>query len=191
MAAGLNIGKTLYVCLALAVGAVFFSKDAEELVIIPIEKMLNQVKKLTKDPIAAMQISARQSFRAATCEPIPKRKRLCISKPNKLNIDYETALLEQTITKIGILLALGFGEAGSSVIATNITTSGQIDTNSKGSKVHAIFGFCDIRNFTDTTEVLQEEVMMFVNEIALIVHSVVEICQGSANKNIGDAFLLV
>jgi hypothetical protein len=36
----------------------------------------------------------------------------------------------------------------------------------EGHKVIAIFGFCDIRNFTDTTEVLVEGVMIFVNEIA-------------------------
>ena len=55
----------------------------------------------------------------------------------------------------------------------------------------AIFGFCDIRNFTDTTEFLQSEVMVFVNSIAHIVHSVVDKHFGAANKNIGDAFLLV
>jgi len=33
--------------------------------------------------------------------------------------------------------------------------------------------------------------MVFVNEIALIVHSVVNHFQGAANKNIGEAFLLV
>ena len=55
----------------------------------------------------------------------------------------------------------------------------------------AIFGFCDIRNFTDTTEVLQEEVMEFVNSIAKIVHMEVSLHGGAANKNIGDAFLLV
>ena len=45
--------------------------------------------------------------------------------------------------------------------------------------------------FTDTTEVLQEEVMEFVNVIAHIVHSTVANHGGAANKNIGDAFLLV
>jgi class 3 adenylate cyclase len=55
----------------------------------------------------------------------------------------------------------------------------------------AIFGFCDIRNFTDLTEVLQEGVMSFVNTIAQIVHSEVHLHNGAANKNIGDAFLLV
>ena len=55
----------------------------------------------------------------------------------------------------------------------------------------AIFGFCDIRNFTDVTEVLQEQVMEFVNTIAAIVHREVHMHGGAANKNIGDAFLLV
>lgn len=32
--------------------------------------------------------------------------------------------------------------------------------------IYAIFGFCDIRNFTDVTEVLQENVLVFVNTIA-------------------------
>jgi hypothetical protein len=55
----------------------------------------------------------------------------------------------------------------------------------------AVFGFCDIRRFTDTTEVLQEGVMEFVNVIAHLVHSAVAARGGAANKNIGDAFLLV
>jgi class 3 adenylate cyclase len=60
-----------------------------------------------------------------------------------------------------------------------------------GKKVMAIYGFCDIRNFTDSTEILQEKVMIFVNEIAEIVHEITSDHCGSANKNIGDAFLLV
>jgi class 3 adenylate cyclase len=60
-----------------------------------------------------------------------------------------------------------------------------------GKKVMCIFGFCDIRNFTDSTEVLQEDVMLFVNEIGEIVHGIVNKFLGTANKNIGDAFLLV
>ncbi len=43
-----------------------------------------------------------------------------------------------------------------------------------GTKCVGIFGFCDIRNFTDTTEILQEKVMVFVNTIADIVHTNVD-----------------
>ena len=60
-----------------------------------------------------------------------------------------------------------------------------------GYKAMFIFGFCDIRNFTDATEVLEEGVMLFVNEIGAIVHSIVNKYSGCANKNVGDAFLLV
>jgi len=59
-----------------------------------------------------------------------------------------------------------------------------------GRRVEAIFGFCDIRNFTDATEVLQDQVMVFVNRIAGVVHSCIDEFFGSPNKNIGDAFLL-
>lgn len=69
--------------------------------------------------------------------------------------------------------------------------SGDVDPMLPGKKKCAIYGFCDIRNFTDATEVLQEDVMIFVNNIAEIVHSMVDRYQGAANKNIGDAFLLV
>ena len=60
-----------------------------------------------------------------------------------------------------------------------------------GKKVMCIFGFCDIRNFTDATEILEANVMIFVNEIAEICHEVVNRVGGNPNKNIGDAFLLV
>jgi hypothetical protein len=72
--------------------------------------------------------------------------------------------------KIGVLLALGFGEAGSAIIAENMENTGDVDPMVHGQKIIAIFGFCDIRQFTDTTEILQEGVMLFVNEIASIVH---------------------
>lgn len=56
------------------------------------------------------------------------------------------------------------------VIADNMKSGGDLDPMVPGQKVTAVFGFCDIRQFTDTTEVLQEEIMEFVNTIARIVH---------------------
>ena len=57
--------------------------------------------------------------------------------------------------------------------------------------IYGIYGFCDIRNFTDATEILTEDVLMFVNAIAEVVHEEVDLALGGANKNIGDAFLVV
>ena len=58
-------------------------------------------------------------------------------------------------------------------------------------KVHAIFGFGDIRDFTKHSEVLQEDVLVFVNEIARLVHREAQRSGGAPNnlKFMGDAFL--
>lgn len=104
----------------------------------------------------------------------------------------ETGLLEHSITKMCSLLSLGLGEAGAGVVADNIRRSGaEVTAISPGKKVNAIFGFCDIRQFSNITEVLQEDVLEFVNCIARVVHAVAAQHGGQANKNIGDAFLLV
>jgi len=41
------------------------------------------------------------------------------------------------------------------------------------------------------TPILQENTILFLNEIGAIVHGIVYKYSGSANKNIGDAFLMV
>jgi hypothetical protein len=46
----------------------------------------------------------------------------------------------------------------------------------------AIFGFCDIRYFNDLTEILEEKIFLFVNEVAEIVHSTVNSYEGATNK---------
>lgn len=58
------------------------------------------------------------------------------------------------IVKIGGLLAVGFGEAGTEIISRVIEDPNFINVVIPGEKCIAIFGFCDIRNFTDATEIL-------------------------------------
>lgn len=106
--------------------------------------------------------------------------------------DSDIALIDETIQKIAYLLVLGFGEAGNQVFTKILQSDSlEIDFFKEARVIYAIFGFCDIRNFTDCTEVLKEEVLFFVNSLAEIVHTEVANSLGSANKNIGDAFLLV
>lgn len=110
-------------------------------------------------------------------------------KPGKGQL--ETSMLENTILKIGSLLQIGFGEAGAQIIGKNMSSQdGELNILSPGRKIVGIFGFCDIREFMETTECLLEEVMVFVNKIARIVHICVHHWSGAANKNIGDSFLL-
>lgn len=185
----LNICRTIFICIVLALGSIYFSKDSEDLIIKPIEKMIEKIKVIAKNPIAAAEIQ--HLSKEAQTQPEFSKCRKIFCKPQKNTADHETHILENTILKIGVLLALGFGEAGSVIIGSNVEKGGEVDPMAQGSKVVAIYGFCDIRNFTDTTEELQEGVMMFVNEIAQVVHGIVDKYLGAANKNIGDAFLLV
>jgi class 3 adenylate cyclase len=60
-----------------------------------------------------------------------------------------------------------------------------------GTRVECIIGVARIRDFSTTTEVLQSKVMTFVNQIAEIVHGVVNEFHGAANKNNGDTFLII
>eukprot|EP00949_MAST-11_sp_MAST-11-sp1_P004261 g4261.t1 len=103
------------------------------------------------------------------------------------------AIIENCVAKFGMLLRVGFGEAGMAIVAKNIGTGNSSKFNPviPGAKVQAIFGFCDIRNFTDCCEVLEESTMIFTNKIAKVVHRQVHKSHGSVNKNIGDAFLTV
>jgi class 3 adenylate cyclase len=122
--------------------------------------------------------------------PLSSKEHFFVRK-NHSDVTYETDFIEEAILKTGVLLALGLGEAGASSISKNISNDGDLVATMPGKKTFAIFGFCDIRNFTDSTEILQEEVMVFVNSIAEVVHGMVDKYGGSANKNIGDAFLMV
>jgi len=187
-AAQLSLCQTLYICTLLTLGAISLSQDSTRLVITPIEKMISKVKRMAKNPLAAMNDDMKDVFDLETTN----KSCWCCSRPEVIQ-EMETSLLEDAIMKIGALLALGFGEAGAQIIADNLNKENFVARNAlgEGSKVLAIFSLCDIRNFTDTTEVLQERVMVFVNQIAGIVHHTTDEYLGAANKNIGDAFLLV
>jgi hypothetical protein len=105
----------------------------------------------------------------------------------------ETSFLKSTILRIGSLMKVGFGSAGVEIIQNNLEkghNKNMLILNSQGSTVSCIFLFSDIRQFTDATEQLQEEVFVFTNRIAAVVHSICNSFGGAANKNIGDAFLL-
>ena len=166
----INMTRTIFVTFILLFGTLFFSRDANELVLHPIERMIEKVNRIAENPLCIKEL------------------RLANEKDRTQN---ELVIIENSILKIGTLLALGFGEAGREIIASNVNEQKGVDPLIRGNRKYAVYGFCDIRNFTDATEVLQEEVMVFVNNIADIVHSMVDRCLGSANKNIGDAFLLV
>ena len=167
-----GIYVALFIISILIAGTFVLTSDINKFVIVPIEHMVELVYAISLNPLA-------DNYKSYTEE-------------EGFIEGMETTVLLSTISKIGSLLRVVFGEAGADIIANNMggTKGGNISLLGNGVKIESIFGFCDVRQFTDTTECLQEEVMLFVNRIAFILHGIVVQCSGAANKNIGDAFLL-
>ena len=69
---------------------------------------------------------------------------------------------------MGQLLQIGFGAVGAEIIGKNINSgSGKLNAMVPGKKITSIYGFCDIRQFTDTTECLQEEARERERDVSL------------------------
>ena len=49
----LSICRTVFVCIVLSIASIMFTSDANRLVLSPIERMLEKVKLIAKNPLAA------------------------------------------------------------------------------------------------------------------------------------------
>lgn len=149
----------------LGLASIYFTKDAQELVLDPLEAMIEKIKMIAKDPLSAaseekVQGAGVMSFKSQQDETSNNKGK---SKKEKEQNQYETAMLEKAIVKIGHLLALGFGEAGGGIIGQNMTSGGELNPMMPGVKTYCIFGFCILSHFNESTEVLQTEIMSYVN----------------------------
>jgi len=103
----------------------------------------------------------------------------------------KTRMLELTIFKIGTLLQQGFGELGAHIVAKQLTqTDIGMDFTINGRKIDIIFSVCRIKQFTETTECIMDEIIVFVNKVVKIIHECTKRYDGKATKNYGDKFLL-
>jgi len=201
-----SILTTAFVLVLLILGSMMFSNDAKRLVVTPVEKMIQRVEAIRENPLIAIKM-ADEEFKA---EEIAKAKNSRRSKDRAQvlaqeflscsmfcgkggNVPMETVILEKTIIKLGSLLALGFGEAGANIIGQNMSGSDTAGVNAMipGTHVDCVIGVVRVKNFSTATEVLQAKIMTFVNQVAEIVHGVVNDFHGAPNKNNGDAFLII
>jgi len=158
---------TIFIAILLFFAFMLYSQDVSSLVVRPIESMIDVVRKLAENPTLQLQ--------------------------NQTKSKYETEAVRIALAKIVGLMQLGFGGAGHEIIASNLANAeGQdLDLMRHGRKADCAYGFCDIRQFTDTVECLQDQVMLFTNSVGEIVHQACHDNRGEPNKNIGDAFLIV
>ena len=111
----LGIVLTFVICIVLASGSLLLSKVTQDLVLTPIEHMINKVKNITTNPIEAAQQAEEDIVKAEEQEKALMQAK-GITHKVKTASPLETEVLQATLEKIGSLLAIGFGEAGSKII---------------------------------------------------------------------------
>ena len=186
-----SIFRTIFTIGCLYYMAVVLEKDSGTLVLKPLQIMINVVELVSQDPVNSRNLEIMRNIIGKSIRKSMKRDTVIKAEKQLENSTYEIKIIQLAILRISTLLAIGFGEAGGEILKENLGTRKELNPMLPGKKKNALFGFCDIRGFPDINIALQENTMIFVNEVAEIVHSSVDIYGGAANKNIGDAFLVV
>jgi len=86
------------------------TKITSDLVITPIEKMITKVRHISENPLKVAQEEENEQLALEEFERMIGNGK---KKKKDKEAPLETVVLEQTLIKIGGLLALGFGEADS------------------------------------------------------------------------------
>ena len=107
----INIARTLFVCVLLGASSYYFNKDARELVLAPVDRMMERVNMIAKNPMALCNEDELMNAGVLTN----------MSKKKKKVENNEAQFLEDSLFKIGRLLGLCFGEAGAKIIGANIS----------------------------------------------------------------------
>jgi class 3 adenylate cyclase len=77
------------------------------------------------------------------------------------------------------------------MISTSLKSANIINPLLPGKKIFGVFCFISIHHFDKLSLDLREDVLLYANTVARMVHCVSETYQGQINKNLGDMFLLV
>ena len=184
MLAILSIFRTILFCVLLLFCMAFVAHDFNVSVLYALERMLLLVKKIARDPLLIL----RSQVPLVSEQQL---KRFCCCTSSEDYGAFELNLLENTFRKIGVLLALGLGTAGCDIISASLKSASSINPLLPGKKIFAVFCFISIHHFDKLALDLREDVLLYANNVARMVHCVSEIYQGQINKNLGDMFLLV
>jgi hypothetical protein len=144
--------------------------DAINLVIAPLRKMLRIVLLYSENPLVDGPTSE--------CDDDNKDKDVVQSRlKNKQLGAYETEQLIAAISKITDLLRKCWGVAGAGIISANLARNKQCNNTVvfnptvPGKRVHAIFGFAGIDDFSYLLRSLDKDVLSLINDVAQVVHN--------------------
>lgn len=125
-----SIITTMIVCAVLLTANLALTFTNNVLLIRPVEIMVKKVQRISKNPVKAAH-QEEDDLMALTLKHKKRRHHHHHHHDAPKNI-METIELDMTLTKVGKLLAYAFGEAGSEIIANNISDSSEINTMAAG-----------------------------------------------------------
>lgn len=100
----INIGRTIMVCLLLTISSYIINKDAEVLVLEPIERMIERIRIVAKNPMALCSEEEIENAGALAMIEAQQKKKGKKKKTNEH--ENETVFLENSLFTIGRLLGL-------------------------------------------------------------------------------------
>lgn len=166
--AGLRMAWTTFICIVFFLAQVSFSGVINDLLLRPLDAMIQKVNALAQNPL---------------------------SWKNMLEEDrqdtLETVTVTNSIVKMSALLSLSFGKVGTEILLRNVQQMDEIDVFKQGSKRLGLFGYCGLRNFSELTASLDEDVVSFVNVLAKIIHGKTVKYKGSPGSLFREAFSVV
>ena len=169
----------------------------------PVDSMVKKINFIRKDPMAYTHWDKDKERRLYEMEQIVLLAKLNTAQTffSKWRAKRELLLLppppsdvlDATISRIGSLLAVGFGAAGGRIVAANMADLESMEIHAKvpGRRIEAIFGNFKIVNFSLLTSVLKNQVMKFVNQVCEIIHGIVDEFHGVPYRCVGETFLVV
>jgi len=166
--AGLRIAWTVFVILVFISASVSFSTLINTLLLKPLETMILKVNALAQNP---------QSW-----------------KEHKMIDDegtLETVKITNAIVKMSALMTVGLGHVGAEMLLRGVHSIEDFDILKQGHKRLGIFGYCGIRNFSEMTLYLDENVISFVNVLASIIHGKAIKYKGSPGQMFRESFSVV
>lgn len=173
-----NIIVTIFIGVILAIASVTFTVDTQQIVIIPITKMILIIKSLADDPLKKL-------------EEVKEEKNDEKFEFNE-KIDDNHQQLQNTVEKISQLLQVSFGEDGSEILSKNIMSGeGELNLMRPGNKVSLVICVLKINNFARITECLDDEITLFFNKICYVVHNCARYWSGVVARSSDGYFTLV
>lgn len=205
----LEVIKTILIGFLIVYAAVSLENDAKNLVLGPMEIILEIVETVTTDPIKAknpdnFKIGLKNLVNNINNEDVDevensnnatdKKKKSKTSKRERDLERYEVIKVKESIIKISSLLVIGMGDSGCDIIKNNLikfkNKDQVIDLYVKGKKVKGIFSICCIDNLDNIIKALQEKSTLYVNKISDYIHSSTDKFGGTSNKNVFDEIFL-